>query len=212
VKYPHEIPRRCVLRARIHPVKETCWSKLVSCSAAFTIIATLGVWGLSSPTISSASTTPTCATSDLVVWLNTTANGTAGSDYYNVNFTNLSSHSCTLEGYPGVSGLSLGSTQLGSAAARDAAHPAKLLTLASARTATGLAAANAHNSATAILQITDVGNFSSGTCAQVTAAGLRVYPPAQTTAKEIPFPFVACSKTGPRYLHVEAVQKYVATQ
>ena len=184
----------------------------MSCSAAFTIVATLGVWGLSGPTISSAATTPTCATSDLVVWLNTTASGAAGSAYYNVNFTNLSSHSCTLEGYPGVSGISLASTQLGSAAARDAAHPAKLLTLASARTAKGLAAANTQNSVTAILQITDAGNYPASTCAQVTAAGLRVFTPGQTKAKVIPYPFVACSKSGPHYLHVEAIQKYIPTQ
>jgi hypothetical protein len=111
-----------------------------------------------------------------------------------------------------VSGLSLASTQLGSSAARDAARAATQITLTSARTATGLAASNTHNSATAILQITDVGNFSASMCAQVTAAGLRVYPPGQTAAKVLPYPFVACAKSGPHYLHVEALQKYVATQ
>lgn len=183
----------------------------MSCSAALTIIASLGVWGLSGPTVSFASTT-SCTTSDVVVWLNTSASGTAGSDYYNVNFTNLSSQSCTLEGYPGVTGLSLTSTQLGSAAARDKAHAAKLFTLVSARTAKGLAAANTKNSVTAILQITDAGNYPASTCAQATAAGLSITPPGQSTAKVIPYPFVACTKSGPKYLHVEAIQKYVATQ
>jgi hypothetical protein len=147
-----------------------------------------------------------------VVWLNTTASGAAGSDYYHVNFTNISSHSCTLEGYPGVLGFSLPNTPLGSAAAHDAVHPAKLFTLTSARNAADLAASNSHNSVTAILQLTDVGNYSATTCSPVTAAGLRVNPPGQTAQSLIPYPFVACSKSGPRYLHVEAIQKYVATQ
>jgi len=199
------------LRARIHPLTMTLWSRVVSSSTALAIVAALGVWGLSGPTVSSASTS-SCTTSDVVVWLNTSGSGAAGSAYYNLNFTNLSSHSCTLEGYPGVSGLSLASTQLGSSAARNAAHTATLITLASAHTATGLAASNSHNSATAILQITDVSNFSASICGQVTAAGLRVYPPGQSVAKVIPYPFVGCSKSGSRYLHIEAIQKYVATQ
>jgi hypothetical protein len=109
-------------------------------------------------------------------------------------------------------GLSLASTQLGSFAARDTAHPAKLFTLLSARTAKGLAVANTHNSVTAILQITDADNYPASKCAQVTAAGLGVTLPGQSSAKEIPYPFVACSTSGPRYLHIEAVQKYVATK
>lgn len=207
-----QICRRCTLRARNHPFSGPPWSKVVTYSGALTIMASLGVWGLTRPATSSASTTSTCATSDLAVWLNTSASGTAGSDYYIVNFTNLSSHSCTLGGYPGVSSVTLSTSQLGSAAARDTAHAAKLFTLVSAQGASGLAAANTKNSATAILQITDVGNFSASKCGPVTAAGLRVYPPGQTSAKVIPYPFVACAKSGPKYLHVEAIQKYVATQ
>jgi hypothetical protein len=40
----------------------------------------------------------------------------------------------------------------------------------------------------------------------VTAAGLRVYPPNLTTSKVVPFPFSACSLTGPVYLNVRAVK------
>jgi len=199
------------LRARNHPLKWTRRHKVVECFAAFTFVASLGVVGLSGPSVSFASTTTSCTTSDLVVWLNTSGSGAAGSAYYNLDFTNLSAHSCTLQGYPAVWGLSLANTPLGSPAARNAEHSAALITLTSARTATGLGAANSHNSVTAILQITDVGNFPASTCAQVTAAGLRVFPPGQPQAL-IPFPFVACGKSGPHYLHVEAIQKYVATQ
>ena len=59
--------------------------------------------------------------------------------------------------------------------------------------------------AKAVLQITEAGNFPSSACAQTTAAGLRVYPPNQTAAKIVPFPFGACSRSGPVYLHIASV-------
>jgi hypothetical protein len=40
----------------------------------------------------------------------------------------------------------------------------------------------------------------------VLAAGLRVYPPGQTASELVPYPFEACARSGPVYLHVEAVQ------
>ena len=40
----------------------------------------------------------------------------------------------------------------------------------------------------------------------MTAAGLRVFPPNQTQSKRVPFPFTACSKTGPLYLKIMPVQ------
>jgi hypothetical protein len=137
-----------------------------------------------------------CATSGLVVWLDTQGNGAAGSFYYTLEFTNLSGHSCTLAGYPGVSALSLGGIRLGRSAGRNAAHPTKTVTLANGA------------SATAVLRLTDVGAFSPSQCGLVTAAGLRVYPPNQTASKVIPYPFAACShSSGPVYLNVESVQK-----
>jgi hypothetical protein len=45
----------------------------------------------------------------------------------------------------------------------------------------------------------------------VNAGGLRVYPPGQTASKLVPFPFRACSRSGPGYLSVEAVQKGIIT-
>jgi hypothetical protein len=38
------------------------------------------------------------------------------------------------------------------------------------------------------------------------AAGLRVYPPDQTKAKIVPFPFLACLRSGPTYLSIAPVQ------
>ncbi len=146
-----------------------------------------------------ATSTPRCTTSGLVIWLDTQGSGTAGSTYYNLEFTNLYRHACTLFGYPGVSGVNLVGHRLGSAASHNAAHAPSVVTLPGGATAT------------VVLRITDVFAFPSSACGRQTAAGLRVYPPNQTASKVVPFPFVACSHTGPVYLSVEAVQKGIAT-
>lgn len=138
--------------------------------------------------------TAACAASGTVVWLDTQGNGTAGSIYYTLEFTNLSGHKCTLAGYPGVSAVNLSGRQLGSAASRDTSHTPHAVTLANGATAT------------AVLRIVDTGVFSASSCHQVTAAGLRVYPPNSTASKMVPFPFSACSTSGTVYLSVQALR------
>ena len=137
--------------------------------------------------------TPACATSGLDIWLNTQGSGAAGTIYYNLEFTNLSGSTCTLFGYPGVSGTDLNGTQLGSAAVR-IGGTSQTVTLASGATAT------------ALLGIVQGGIFPPAQCGPVTAAGLRVYPPNQSQSKRVPFPFAACGKTGPGYLKIMPVQ------
>ena len=133
-----------------------------------------------------------CKTSGLVVWLDTRGGAAAGSAYYTLELTNQSGHSCTLVGYPGVSAVDLRGRQLGSAAGRSPSTR-RVVTL--------------RNGATAHvqLQLATVANFSRSACHQAAAAGLRVYPPNQTASKVVPFPFQACSRAGPVYLHVNAV-------
>jgi hypothetical protein len=150
--------------------------------------------------------TPACKASGLVIWLDTTSNGAAGSFYYDLEFANLSGHACTLTGYPGVSGIDLAGHQLGSAATRSPPQRPAVITLANAAPNTAAAMA------TVVLRITDVLNYPTSTCRPVTAAGLRVYAPGQTASTTIPFPFGACSRSGPTYLSVEAVQKGVIPQ
>jgi Domain of unknown function (DUF4232) len=148
---------------------------------------------LSHPALGAPSSPPACATSGLVVWMNTDGNGTAGTIFYKLKFTNLSGHTCTLRGFPGVSAVKLNGHQLGSAAGRDQTTAAKTVSIAYG------------HSATASLGIVDAGNFSSSKCAPTTAAGLRIYPPNQTASKIVPFPFKACSHTGPIFLKVRVV-------
>lgn len=188
-------------------------TKVLAAASTLTLLAGLLVLALpSTPALASTAAAPACTTGNLDVWLNTMGNGAAGSSYYNLNFTNLSAHSCTLYGYPGVSGVTQAGIQLGSSAGRDAEHAPSVITLTSAKTARGFNNDTPRSSATVVLQITVAENFPTSMCAPVTAAGLRVYPPGQKESTVVPFPYVACGNAGPRYLHVESVQKYVTGQ
>lgn len=149
---------------------------------------------------------PACTAAQIVAWLQGPGNGAAGSIFYQLEFTNISNQTCTLFGYPGVSGVSIGSRQLGRPASRDAAHTPRVVTLAGVRRAAGQGVIGIGGSATAVLRIVDADNFPSAVCGRAAAAALRVYAPGQKLAKTIPFPFIACSRTGPTYLSVQAVQ------
>ena len=135
---------------------------------------------------------PSCRTAGLVVWIDTQGNGAAGSVFYPLELTNQSGHACSLVGYPGVSAIDLRGRQLGSAAGRSPSSR-RVVTLRSGATAS------------AQLQIAQVLNYPRPVCRQVAAAGLRVYPPNETASKVVPFPFDACSRSGPVYLHVSRV-------
>jgi Protein of unknown function (DUF4232) len=138
---------------------------------------------------------PGCQTPGLVIWLDTQGNGTAGSIYYNLEFTNLSGQTCTLNGFPFINGVNLAGKPLGSSASFNHIKPPHVVTLTNGTTAK------------AVLQIVDTGAFPPSSCKPVTAAGLQVFPPNQTRSKTVPFPFGACSLTGPVYLTVQPVTK-----
>jgi hypothetical protein len=129
------------------------------------------------------------------MWLAASDGGAgAGSVFYHLNLTNLSGHACTLAGYPGVSAVDLGGRQLGSAAGRNPHQPLKVVTL------------RAGDTASAVLQVSQAANFPAAACHRLTAAGLRVYPPNALESKVVPFPFSACSRRRPVYLHVERIR------
>jgi hypothetical protein len=178
--------------------------KICALSVGVAVGLTLGLVGTAAATSTSpvehasaaaAASTPRCAISGLVIWLDTRGEGTAGATFYYVEFTNLSPNACTLSGYLRVSGINLDGRQLGSEGAPYSTAKSGEVVLAS-----GARASMA-------LRITDVDNFTPSACYKVTAAGLRVYAPSQSSFKVVPFPFDACSRTGPIYLHELAVQK-----
>ncbi len=130
-----------------------------------------------------------------MVWLDTAGNGAAGSIYYELRFTNLSSSPCTMHGYPGVSAIDLQGRALGSPAARSSGNvKTKAVTLSAGATAS------------ATLRIVQAGNFPEEKCGLRTAAGLRVYPPNDRASRLVPFPFAACARRAPRFLEVGPVR------
>lgn len=145
-----------------------------------------GVAASSSPaaptTPASPAAAPGCATRDLQVKLGV-SQGTAGSTYTVIDFTNIGTGTCTLYGYPGVA-LAGGSpvAQIGAAAAESDATPRLLVTLAPGATGN------------ALLRIVDAGNFPPGKCHPVTASFLQVFPPNQTTPTYVATSTQACAK------------------
>jgi serine/threonine-protein kinase len=113
--------------------------------------------------------------------------------YVPLEFTNTSGQACTLYGYPGVA-LTTSTTpgsQVGSEATRltgislGANNPPAVVTLGPGATAS------------ATLQLVNVGVYSSGSCDPVPVSYLEVYPPGQTSAAYVPYTGYigqACSK------------------
>jgi hypothetical protein len=141
-----------------------------------------------------AASAPACATSSLMVWLGIPGAGTAGSTYYELQMSNISGHTCTLFGFPGVSAESSSGAQLGSPAKRDHTDPTQLVTL------------SPFGTAHVVLQITDAGGYPPSQCDPTTAIGLKVYPPNTTTATFVRFSFTACAKSGPVILQVRTTE------
>ncbi len=111
------------------------------------------------------------------------AQGTAGSVYTVIDFTNLNNASCTLYGYPGVSfGAGQPVTQVGLAAAENSTTPRELVTL------------KPGGVASALLRIVDAGNFSAAQCHPVTTTWLQVFPPNQTAPLYVHYKSTACAK------------------
>jgi hypothetical protein len=141
-----------------------------------------------------AAVTPVCQTPGLVIWLDTDGRVASGTAFFKLHITNLSGHACTLNGFPFLTAVNLTGHQVGPAAVFRTPPRPHLVTLGNGKTAT------------AMLGIVSTGVYVRSVCRPVTAAGLRVFPPNQTRAKMVPFPFSACSRPhGPVSLNVGAV-------
>jgi hypothetical protein len=133
---------------------------------------------------------PACATADLSATVNASPGGAAaGSTYYPLNFTNTSTSSCYLYGYPGVSFVTGPSgSQIGEPASRNpAVGPATVILPAG-------------GTAHATLQVVDAMNYSKSVCQPVTAHWLKVFPPGQFTALHVKFSTLTCSAKLPAKL------------
>ncbi|MFB7505226.1 DUF4232 domain-containing protein [Streptomyces broussonetiae] len=118
----------------------------------------------------------TCTVSDLYLSMGR-KEGAAGSVYWPVRFTDTSTTSCALRGYPGVSVLDAAHHQLGPAATRSGSSYGTV-TLAPGHSAASV--------------IRTANGPVGGPCLR-TGTYLRVYPPASRTAALIPAPWTTCS-------------------
>jgi hypothetical protein len=112
-------------------------------------------------------------------------NGAAGTVYYPLEFTNISTQTCILFGFPGVSAVSSSGQQLGPAAVWDSAVAPRTVQLAPG--ATGYA----------LLGYSDVITSNCPSAYKVSAYELRVIPPDQFQSDHAYWPLVTC--TAPRY-------------
>jgi hypothetical protein len=136
--------------------------------------------------------TPDCTHSQVRLHVGR-ANGTAGTIFYPLTFTNRSAHVCALRGFPGVSSVTRRHHRVGSPATRDkiAPHTVRL---------------RAHGgTATAVLGIVDTGAIPRKTCRPVSVWGLQVFAPNQTRAFFAHLRHSACSRRGSPNMHVRPV-------
>ncbi|MFD9129523.1 DUF4232 domain-containing protein [Kitasatospora sp. NPDC059571] len=148
--------------------------RTLALGSAAALLAVGGAIG-TAESVQAASTTPTCQAGDLYLAVGQ-PQGAAGSFLYPVEFTNTSTHSCALRGYPGVAVLDVGHHQIGAPAARNGV-PVSTVVLGPDRTAA------------ATIRTNDPGVVP--TC-RATAAYVGVIPPASTTQLLIPFHLRVC--------------------
>lgn len=144
------------------------------------------------PTSTATAGISRCALDSLKVTLGT-PDGTAGTSYYPIIFTNTGTVACELHGYPGVSFVGDGNgTQIGAAAAEDGSVAIVANTLAPG------------SAVTARLAISDPGNYSD--CSPVPVDGLRIYPPhSYTSAYVATTGLTGCSNKARNILTVQPV-------
>lgn len=155
------------------------------------------VWAATSASAASAAPSaipPVCTSADLAVWLNVGgASGAAGTIYYPLEFTNVSSTTCRTWGYPGVSAVGANGKQLGSAAARNPLPVAEWVNIPAGGTAHSLLAfGNAE--------------VSTSGCKPTDATTLKVYPPGSRTADLGFFSLPSCTVPGHVYLHASVIR------
>jgi len=172
------------LRSRL-AVVVACW---------VTVVASLALVAPSIISSPASAATPACTAASTYVWAPYVGNGTAGTIYYVLEFSNVGTTTCTLSGFPRVWGVTVGGALVG----KPASHQGSSLVVSLAPNQT------AH----AILGVVDTGALCG--MKGVNAAGLRVVPPGQTLPAspgerdEVEsFPLEVCSNESS--MHVDAI-------
>jgi hypothetical protein len=111
-----------------------------------------------------------------------------------IDFTNKSSATCTMYGYPGLSITSSSQAQIGAAATRDVVRAPTTVTLAPGATA---------NTTFGLIDST---LYPTSQCKPETSAYLTIYPPNTTQSMEVAYTgATACANSSLKLLTVEAV-------
>jgi hypothetical protein len=174
----------------MNPISRTWRRTAAAVASAAIVILSADAAAASQAAGTAAPATPTCSTSQLLVWLGISGDIASGWTANQVELTNVSQRTCTLFGFPGVSAVDLNGHQLGSPAVRDHSDHRRLVALGPGATA--------H----AFLLTFDVTRYPTSACRPTAAFGLKVYPPNNRTATVVPFSFEACRVKGPTFLKV----------
>ena len=140
----------------------------------------------------SPASAPICLTSDLRITLGDGGAG-AGTDYRVLDFTNSGTVKCTLYGFPGVSLINSANAQIGAAAIHNPMNASTVVTLAPGA------------EASALLGIGTAENYPAGVCKPAPAARLKVFPPDQTQAIDVPVAATGCAASAAHLLTVTAI-------
>ena len=171
----------------------------IAVAGVFTPIVAIAATAPAAQAATSRASIPMCTTRGLDIWMGKTSFDATGTLYYDLQFTNLSGHACVIQGFPGLVAVNMKGHPIGHAAVKVSASTSK--------TAPVLFTLKPLGQVSSTLEVTDPGHFATSTCKATTAAGLRVYPPQQTTAKIVPFPFLTCALSGDHDLIVTPVVK-----
>jgi Protein of unknown function (DUF4232) len=145
----------------------------VACAAIALPAAALAASG--TPSRPATAAAPACGAASTQVWLGIPGDGTAGAVFYELEFSNIGHHTCSLFGYPGVSAVNGHGQQVGLPASHSGVrHPVTLTPGATSHV---------------VMAIGDAGAF----CAHpVPAAQLRVFPPNQTHSQLVELHVQVC--------------------
>lgn len=154
--------------------------------SAAALAAVLATTGLSASAAPSRPAAPSCASNQMTVWTGFPGDGAAGHVFWQLQFSNIGHHACTLFGYPGVSVLNNRGHQVG----LPASHSGRK----------ALVTIPAGGTAHVVLAVADPFNVCSH---PVHGSLLRVFAPGQFHAETTLFSASVCPHSVT--LHVDAV-------
>jgi hypothetical protein len=145
------------------------------------------------PAVGQSAVGTRCKAGDLRVSLGG-GDAAMGHTYRTLRFTNVSGHSCTLRGFPGVSYV-----------AGDDGHQVGAPAARTGNSGTSIRLANGQTASTTV-GMANVHNYDAATCKPQSIRGLRVYVPDERAAKFVQLNGTGCGNAKVQQLTVKALQ------